>query len=330
MAIADAAQGDRGPRIAAIDVVRGVAIGAMVVYHAAFDLSAEGLIEANVVDDFGWRLFARLIAGTFLALVGVNLVLAAHRGLKPRPFLRRLALIVGAAALVTLGTLWFAPGAFVFFGILHQIAVASVLAVPFLRAPIWLVAAVAAAVIAAPGFAASPIFNAPALWWVGLSTVQPVSLDYVPIFPWFGVVLAGVVAGRLLVSYASDGAFSRWRPTNAGERFVILTGRWSLPIYLVHQPILIGALYLAVPFLPPSEAVASRNFMGDCVPVCRTGERDAPTCTALCGCIFERIYGTDLIAARSIELMTPDQQQRWTAIGDLCVDAASLPPPPAN
>ncbi len=320
--MAGVADEDRGPRIAALDVVRGVAIGAMVVYHLSFDLAAEGLIAADVVNDLGWRVFARTIAGTFLLLVGINLVLATRRGLKPQPFLRRLALIVGGAIMVTLATWWFNPGTFVFFGILHAIALASVLALPFLRLPIWAVALSAVVAFVAPQYLASPMFNAPALWWVGLSTRPPVSVDYVPILPWFAVVLAGIVAGRLLVAYAADSQAVRWRPTTTAERFVVATGRWSLLIYLVHQPILFGAIYVIAPFVTPSETVARTNFMRDCVTVCRVNGRDERTCTTLCGCMIDNLYGTDLFNTTSIELLNLEQRQRWDAIVAACVGQA--------
>ncbi|MEX0853697.1 MAG: heparan-alpha-glucosaminide N-acetyltransferase [Bauldia sp.] len=327
VAAAGLADAERGPRLAALDVVRGGALAAMVIYHFAFDVSAIGLSDADVVGDLGWRLFARSIAGTFLALVGVNLVLATRRGLRLRSFLRRLALIGGAAALVTIGTYWFTPHAFVFFGILHAIALASVLALPFLRLPVWLVAGAAVAVVAAPALLSHPVFDAPALWWVGLSTVEPISVDYVPLFPWFGVVLFGVVAGRLLTERAGDSAFARRRPIGAGGRLVALAGRWSLAIYLVHQPVLVGALTLVEPFLTPSRAVVSSNFMANCVPTCRSNGQDASTCTARCGCMFDGLYGTDLFGLASPALMTPDQSARWRTIVEGCLAAASLRPP---
>jgi uncharacterized membrane protein len=139
VALASVSDEDRGPRIAALDVIRGVAILAMIVYHAAFDLRAAQLIGVDVVNDLGWKIFARLIAGTFLVMVGVNLVLATRRGFRLQPYLRRLALVAGGAVAVTLATWWSQPQTFVFFGILHQIALASVLALPFLRLPSWLV-----------------------------------------------------------------------------------------------------------------------------------------------------------------------------------------------
>jgi uncharacterized membrane protein len=329
VATAAVADVERGSRIAAIDLVRGIALAGMVVYHFSYDLAAERLISADVVDEFGWKLFARAVAGTFLALVGVNLVLANRRGLRPWPFLRRLALVAGGAALVTLSTLWFEPGAFVFFGILHEIALASVLAVPFLWAPPWLTAAVAAVVIALPNVFTSPLFDTPALWWVGLSTASPVTVDYVPVFPFFGVVLAGVVGGRLLLAYGSDSAFARWRPGNWWERSVIVAGRWSLLIYLVHQPVLVGALMLATPLLPANEAAVRRDFTAECNAACITNS-DADYCTALCGCLFENLHGTDLYNVPSLEAMTLDQRQRWDTIVGQCRGGAAMPPPPEH
>ena len=331
---------ERGTRIAAIDVARGVALGAMIVYHFAFDLQLRGLIAADVAADFGWVLLARATAGTFLFLVGVNLVLATRRGIRLWHFLRRLALIAGGAALVSLTT-WllevqfgFDRGTFIFFGILHAIAVASVLAIPFVQAPPYVTAITAAVVLAAPYFIASSAFSDPFLLWVGLSPRPPATIDYVPIFPWLGVVLAGVVSGRLFADQGADRTLAQWRPKTPVLHWIAVTGQWSLAIYLVHQPILVGALSVAAPFLTPrttpepvlAEGVIEirETFMGTCEPACRGADRDAPTCTAFCGCMFESLYGTDLFSAPSVELMTAEQQQRWTATVNRC--AAPVPP----
>lgn len=314
-------------RIAALDVVRGVAIGAMVVYHLSYDLRAEGLIAADVVNALGWRVFARTIAGTFLFLVGVNLVLATRRGLSSPHFLRRLGLIAGGALIVTLATWWFNPRTFVFFGILHMIALASVLALPFLRLPTWAVVVAAVVVFVAPRYVAAQLFDAPALWWLGLSTTPPASVDYVPVFPWFAVVLAGIAAGRWLIAYSADGPFARWRPTAAAGRWVVLAGQWSLAIYLVHQPILVGAVAIAARLVPPSETVIRQDFVHDCVTACRTNGRSQSLCAALCDCAFTELYRTDLFEATSVELLTPEQRQRWDAIIAQCSAQAPAAPP---
>jgi uncharacterized membrane protein len=308
----------RGRRIAAIDAIRGVAIVAMVVYHAAFDLGARSLIAVNVLSDPGWIVFARLIASTFLLLVGAGLVLATRNGLKVRPYLRRLGLIAGAAGLVSLVTWRVELEAFVFFGILHQIAVASVLALPFLWLPSVAVVPIAAAVIALPFFYASPVFDWPPLWWVGLSSTTPVTVDYVPIFPWFGVVLFGILAGRLLIADFTDSPFGRWRPADFAGKAAVWAGRWSLLIYLIHQPILYGLLWAAGPFIKPDETALHRSFMDQCSRACHAQGRDDATCNTFCGCMFTNLNGTDLMAVRSLADLSEEQRSRWDGILAAC------------
>jgi uncharacterized membrane protein len=316
LAIASLGNGSRGSRLAAVDLARGVAIVAMVVYHTAFDLSADRLIATDVAGDLRWKVFARLIAGTFLFLVGVSLVLATRNGFNRGAFLRRLAFVAGGAFLVSIATWWFDPATFVFFGILHEIAAASVLALPFLSLPSTLVAPVAAAIIAAPWFLANPFFDAPAFWWLGLSADPPVTVDYVPILPWFGVVLAGVVGGRLLVSYG--GALWNRRPADPISKFLMTAGRWSLAIYLIHQPLIVAALHVYATLVPPSEAVVREGFTAQCVAACTSDGRGSGECTSLCGCMFENLYGTDLFAMKSLAQMSPEQMERWDGIVDRC------------
>jgi uncharacterized membrane protein len=280
----------------------------MVVYHAAFDLSAARLIATDIQSSLGWTVFARLIAGSFLFLVGVSLVLATERGIRWPSYFRRLALIAGGALVVTLSTWWFDPRTFVFFGILHLIAVGSVLALPFLRLPSWAVAIASVYFLALPWFYRSEIFDMPALVWLGLQTEPPVSVDYVPMFPWFGVVLAGIVGGRWVA--ANRHRLASWRPTEAWARWLGWAGRWSLLIYLVHQPLLVGIISLAANVLPPNETVAYENFMGQCRAGCEE-DRDARACEAFCGCMFDGLWQTDLFEMSTFEEMSPEQRGRF-------------------
>jgi uncharacterized membrane protein len=64
----------------AVDVARGVAIVAMISYHFAWDLSFLELAPIQVVGDPAWNVYARAIAGSFLALAGLGLSLAHARG----------------------------------------------------------------------------------------------------------------------------------------------------------------------------------------------------------------------------------------------------------
>jgi len=128
---------------------------------------------------------------------------------------------------------------------LHCIAVASVLALPFLRAPTLVPLAVAAFCFAAPRLFTDASLATPTLDWLGLGARAPVTNDYVPIFPWFGFVLLGIVAARSVLLLAARRLPSPGRLWSfAFLRGLIWSGRHSLLIYLVHQPVLLGALVL--------------------------------------------------------------------------------------
>lgn len=277
----------KGRRIDALDLARGLALVAMAVYHFTWDLEFFGYVDPGMTAVGGWKLFARCIASSFLFLVGVSLVLAHGRGIRWKPFWRRFAMVAGAALAISIVTRIAVPDGFIFFGILHQIALASLLGLAFLRLPPWLTLIIAAAVIAAPNFLRSEFFDHPALWWVGLSANNPHSNDYVPLFPWFGAVLAGIGAGRLAVS---SGLFDRLAGIRLGAWSWPLNfaGRHSLAFYLIHQPVLISCVWLFAQVMPaqvPSQEVRFRN---SCEKSCQQ-TRDAEFCVRYCVCMLDEL-----------------------------------------
>lgn len=276
------------PRIELVDLLRGIALLAMFVFHFAYDLSLFDLIETRVASHPGWSLFARLIAGSFLGLVGVSLVLATQIGLDRHAFLRRLAMVSVAAALVTLGTYWFMPGSFVFFGILHHIALASVLALPFLRLPLWAVLAAIALVLVMPIVVTAPVLDQPWLAFLGFSRAPINSADFVPVFPWFACVLGGIALARLALPHARAANWARWRPLSPLTRLVVWSGRNSLPVYLIHQPVLIGMILLSIRLagLPAQE---ERAFLVSCQRSCVQQGSELADCARDCGCAVDAL-----------------------------------------
>ena len=228
-------------RLPAIDVARGVALCGMAVFHIAWDLSAFGVIAAAVASDPAWLMLARVVAGSFLLLSGVSLSLATPDGLRMDPYLARVGRIAAAAALVSLASWWFEPGGVIIFGILHCLALAGLLALPLLRAPDWVLALLAGLMLLGGGVLRDAAFNARGWLFLGLATKVAPSADYIPLFPWFGLVLLGMLAGRWLLRDA-DGRLWRWQASRAPWPALAWAGRHSLAIYLLHQPILIGLL----------------------------------------------------------------------------------------
>lgn len=292
-------------RIAVLDVVRGVALVAMAIFHGAWDVSFLRLVRFDPGESLGWTLFARLIAGTFLAVSGISLALATRNGVRPGTYFRRIAMVVAAAALVSLATWFVMPQGWVFFGILHQIALASVLALPFLRAPLPVVAVAAAFFLVLPFVFRAEIFAAPGLWWVGLAPLPPPSFDYVPVFPWFGVVLAGLLAGRLALRFGLDRRLASWTPRRWPGRLLALGGRHSLFVYLVHQPILYGFFFLIAHVVLPDTAEKAER--ADCRDSCIAQGFAAGECTAYCGCAFDAIKTDGLMPSYLANSLTPVQ-----------------------
>ena len=258
-------------RLPWLDAARGLAIGAMFSYHLAWDLASLGLIDPRFPDRAAFRLYGHAIAASFLALAGIGLVLALRR---PDPWpgvWRRLRLIAACATAVSLATWFLLPGQWIYFGILHCIALGSLAALPFARAPLGLLCAAIAAALALPLLLASPALDGPAFWWLGLGTHLHQSVDVRPFVPWFGALLAGVALARLdLLPRAA-------LPRAMGA--LAWMGRHSLAIYLLHQPVLLGPLYLiAALFAAPPE------FAGQCRATCgQTGESPA-VCASGCDC----------------------------------------------
>lgn len=231
-----------GPRrIVGVDVLRGIALCMMFVYHFAFDLRYFGVAGFDFENGAGWLAARAVIVTSFLLLVGVSIVLAGRAGRTSRAFLRHLAYVTGGAAAATAASWLLFPERFIYFGILHCIVVASLLAWPLRRAP--RAALGVAVVILAAGLAVrSSWFDQPWLSWLGFMTHKPATEDYVPLAPWAAAVFAGITAGHAL---AASG-FRMLQPLAQFARWLPWLGRHSLVIYLVHQPILMAVLWLLV------------------------------------------------------------------------------------
>jgi uncharacterized membrane protein len=230
-------------RLTAVDALRGAAVCAMIAYHFCFDLNWFGVLHADFNRDVLWLSLRAIIVSWFMLLVGISLVLAQRAGISTTRYWRRIALIAACALLVTAGSYATFPKTFITFGILHCIAVASFLAWPFTRYPF--AALITGTAIVAIGLQVQlPTFDAPWLNWIGLMTHKPATEDYVPIFPWLGVVLFGIAAGAWL----SGKAFRPLQPVaRIAPAWLTWLGRHSLLVYMVHQPVLLGALRVVLP-----------------------------------------------------------------------------------
>ena len=213
----------------------------MVAYHFCFDLRYFGVTHWDFEHDVRWIAARSAILSSFLLTAGVSAVLANAQPSPLTPWLRHIAIIAGAALLVTAGSYVLFPHSFIWFGVLHAIALSLLLAKPLLARP-WAAAVAGAAVVVAGLFYANPAFDNRLLGVVGFMTHKPITEDYVPLFPWFGVLLLGVALGHLLVRTR----FAAIAPLARLPAFLSFLGRHSLVVYLVHQPLMLLLLWIAL------------------------------------------------------------------------------------
>ncbi|MEP0518709.1 MAG: heparan-alpha-glucosaminide N-acetyltransferase [Hyphomicrobiales bacterium] len=229
------------PRLHTIDALRGVALFAMIVFHASWNVDFFGFAHLGVLSHTGWVWFARGIAGSFIFLAGVSFVLADRAGQDKKSRWRRILKIAIAATAVSIVTYSIFPDSFVYFGILHHIALASLLAWPLLRLNSVFLAVVAVGLVLVHETYVLPFSQTRWLAWIGLSENVPPANDYVPLLPWFAVFVTGLAVGQTLTLQATvlkvlSNSYRWFKP-------LVWMGKRSLIIYLLHQPILFGMAF---------------------------------------------------------------------------------------
>jgi uncharacterized membrane protein len=236
-----------------LDALRGVALVWMAAFHFCFDLQHFHLLTINVYQDPFWTWQRALIVSLFLLCAGMGQALAFHQGQSWLRFWRRWAQIAACAVLVSIASWWMFPRSFITFGVLHGMALMLILTrlVACLHWPRAVLCVLGGVLIALPQIVSSPLFDSPWTNWIGLVTHLPVAEDYVPLLPWWGVMLWGLAGGQWLIHSRpqwlsrSDAAWAApalaWLP---------LLGRWSLSFYMLHQLVLMGAIMLFVSLWP--------------------------------------------------------------------------------
>jgi uncharacterized membrane protein len=236
-------------RLWEIDALRGVAIIMMVIFHLMWDLWFFRILPGVVLYAGFWKYFQRTTAILFLLLVGVSLTVSYRRArerggenksLWPK-FLVRGLRILGWGMVITL-VVWVAGVGYIHFGILHLIGVSIILAYPLL-AYRWLNLGLWAIFFVAGGRIQTVQVDFPWLIWLGLHPPGYAPADYFPLIPWLGVVLLGVFLGNTF--YGQHGRLIPLPDWSGAPpiRLLQFLGRYSLTIYLIHQPILLAILF---------------------------------------------------------------------------------------
>ncbi len=234
-------------RASRLDMIRGVALVWMAGFHFCFDLSHFGLLQANFYHDPFWTIQRSMIVSSFIFCAGIGQALAVNQGQNGYRFWIRWWQIVGCAGLVTFASWWVFPRSLITFGVLHGMAL-MLLLTRFLalrhlpESFLWLLGFF---FLWLPSVASHPFFNSQWTNWLGLVTHRPQTEDYVPLFPWCGVMIFGLAAGRWMIRSHPEALMAALPASRILHGLAVL-GRWSLSFYMLHQPLMWGLLLIAM------------------------------------------------------------------------------------
>lgn len=231
-----------------IDVLRGIAIIMMVLYHLSYDLYFLGDFPIKIYS-LSWTLFQRTTASLFLLLVGISLTISYSK-LKSKYqrkeiFIRNLKRGIKIflwGAIITIFTFVFLSNGIILFGILHLIGVSIIISFPLLDYK-YKNLALGIIVILIGVYLGNFRFDTTYLLWLGFEPNSFFSFDYFPILPWYGVVLIGIFVGNLAYPESKRRFSMLDFSGNIVSRGLSYLGKHSLKIYLIHQPLIILLLY---------------------------------------------------------------------------------------
>ena len=238
-------------RVGLIDEARGFAILCMVVYHGFYDLVYIFGVDIPLFDSPLVNALQVIFAGLFIFISG-SACAFSHSNFK------RGLLCFGLGMVMTAGTALFMPEELILFGILHMLGVCMMLYPPcgwlLHKLPDW--AGIGLLVLLF--WFTYPLMGGtvgfPPFWELSLPRglyelgwLSPLgfygggffSADYFPLFPWLFLFLLGSYLGKFLKTGKGPRLIYATH-----SRFLAAAGRNTLVIYVLHQPVVYGILWV--------------------------------------------------------------------------------------
>jgi uncharacterized membrane protein len=238
-------------RFIELDILRGFAILFMIILHLFWDLDYFGILPLNK----NFYSLNIIVPVMFFLLVGICQAVNnnKYQNQPKKMYLRTIQRglwVLNLGMLFTLLTAIFLPDRPILFGVLHCIGCCIILSALFLRLKYTNIIIATLIIITGMAIGTYMRLDNPNILQLATGFHQPDiathTIDYFPILPWLGVCLLGITLGNILYK-DNERRFplpdvSKYKPT----KIFSWLGQHSLAIYLVHQPIIAGVLFLFV------------------------------------------------------------------------------------
>ena len=224
-------------RYIGIDVLRGLSVIGMVIFHAHYLLERVFLIDIYLFPDIFWTLLGMTVATTFIVVSGFSLFLSESRWdlLSWKKSLKRSGILALIALSISGVTYIFFPEQLILWGIIHFFALVSLIS-PLIRHIGRYTGCISIGVIllwySFPMYTSHIWFFIP-FWWIPEGFY---SADYYPLIPWVGYYLLGYSFASYVSLYGRLSLFD-WKKS-LFSRFFGYIGQNALFIYILHVPLL--------------------------------------------------------------------------------------------
>ena len=228
-----------------LDILRWVAIILMVIFHLNYSLVH--IFNTNILNfsEIFWFLLGKIAAISFIFIAGISFFLAEKKYQKniTKKYIWVSALLWCIALLISIWTYFLFPEEHIRFGIIHFFSLSFLLLLFFRKFRYGNIVVWGICIIYWTFFI--PIIDSQ--YWYFLWYVYKGfrSADYYPVFPYFWVMLCGYSFALFLEYYNKFDILVSYK-NNKITDLLEWTGKRSLVIYLIHQPIIIILFYLIV------------------------------------------------------------------------------------
>lgn len=233
------------------DTLRGALVIAMAVYHLLFDLYYLYDVNMPWFRNTGMRIFQTLILAGFVSISGFCFSWGKRK-------LFRAAQVFVCGIIITVVTWIFMPSQRIVFGVLTCLSICMLMMIPLEKtlskippvvgSILFFTAALLTYGVRSGyiGIYTHPLFELPDflystdfLFPLGFKNASFRSSDYVPLFPWLFLYISGFFTSLAVRKSQKATALLHF-----GSKPLAAVGRYSLWIYLAHQPLIYGILWV--------------------------------------------------------------------------------------
>ena len=122
-------------RFELIDHIKALAVILMIIFHFVYDIYILKIVEFNMRQSTFWYCWPKIIISLFLISTGLNLCIVHYNKIKLNKAIKQFFKLAFVATIISISTYYFFPTKWIYFGIINNVAVASIIRLAFIRLP---------------------------------------------------------------------------------------------------------------------------------------------------------------------------------------------------